>query len=347
MSEIKIAAVGDILINGTISLSAKLHGEDKYYFDPIFEEMIPILTKADLTIGNLETPISGSVHFYKKKNRKTGLPIFNCPEDLAVSLKNAGFDILTTANNHCLDNGKEGLVRSLQVLDEQGIAHTGTFASMEESNQFLIREINGVRVGILAYTKHTNGMPIPEGMPWAVNLLQEHKIIKDIQEIRKQADLVIVGLHFGQEYKRKPTTAQKTLVNKLLQKGADIILGTHPHVLQPILWTSNNKFAAFSLGNFVSIRLNYSPYTSNGLILLLTVRKNEGQRAEVADVDYISTWTLRTVENGAINYRIIPNQETVTIHSASEKIPPKEERLMEAMRKYTSCLFKKTMKRRS
>src|SRR4051794_34368313 len=118
MTEIKIAAVGDILINGKISMSVKQPGENNYHFDSIFEEVSPYLQEADLTIGNLEVPLKGDFPFIKRKNPQTGFPLFNAPETLAAALKRAGFDVLTTANNHCLDNGMDGLKRTLKVLDD-------------------------------------------------------------------------------------------------------------------------------------------------------------------------------------------------------------------------------------
>jgi poly-gamma-glutamate capsule biosynthesis protein CapA/YwtB (metallophosphatase superfamily) len=338
MDEITIAAVGDILINGKISLSAKIPGTRKYNFNKIFEAVTPYLKEADLTIGNLETPISGDQPFIKMKNSRTGFPLFNCPEDLSPALKKAGFDVLTTANNHCLDNGNIGLFRTLQVLDEQEIAHTGTFASKVDSEQFLIQEVNGIQVGILSYTKHTNRIPIHKDIPWSVNLIEEEKINSHIEHLKEQADLIIVCLHFGQEYRSIPNKEQYKLVENLLHRGADIILGTHPHVLQPILKTQDHKIAAYSLGNFVSIRLKYNPYVSNGMVLLLTVRK-EDSKTMVTDVNHISTWVQRIYQGRFMKYRIIPNIEMVNVHSRSSPISTKEKRLMMKMRKYSKGLF--------
>ncbi len=345
MSEITIAAVGDILINGMISLSAKLPnvGEDVYDYDPIFREIAPVLQQADLTIGNLETPLYGNEPFVKKRNPATGNPLFSTPESLAPALKRAGFDVLTTANNHCLDNGREGLLRTIEVLDETGIAHTGTYASAESARDLLILERGGIRVGLLSYTKHTNRNPIPRDMPWCVNLLDVRRMLADVKRLREQgADIVIVSLHDGIEYSAVPTARQKAMARKLLQSGADIILGAHPHVLQPIVWTRNNKVKAYSLGNLISIRLKRNPYTHNGIVLLITVRKDEGGRAEIKQVDYQSTWVKRFRADSAVQYRVIPNREVAYIHGAhASGVSARDVRLMRIMRAHTKRMIRK------
>jgi len=345
MSEITIAAVGDILINGMISLSAKLPDQDKaaYDFDPIFEEIAPVLQQADLTIGNLETPLSGDEPFVRKRNPATGNPLFNSPEALASALKKAGFDVLTTANNHCLDNGREGLLRTLEVLDAEGIAHTGTYASAESSRKPLIVKRGGIRIGIVSYTKHTNRNRIPVGMPWCVNLLDESEMLQDVKRLRVQgADLIIACLHDGIEYSAVPTDRQKRLARKLMNSGVDILLGAHPHVLQPIVWTRTNKLKAYSLGNLISIRLKRNPYTHNGILLLITVRKEEGEKACIADVDYLSTWVRRTRSKSAVRYRITPNREVAVVHGTQPSgIPAREALLMRKMRSHTKRLFRK------
>lgn len=339
MQEITIAAVGDILINGAISMSVKQRDANLYDFDSIFEGVAPFLRDADLTIGNLEVPLKGDMPFVKKKNPRTGFPMFNGPEQLAAALKRNGFDVLVTANNHCLDNGIEGLRRTLQVLDANQLAHTGTYAAPEQTRQPLIMDVKGIKVGILAYTKTTNRIPLPNAMRGSVNLINEAQMIRDLREIKPKTDLNIVCLHVGQEYKAAPTLEQRALVRKLLQHGADVILGSHPHVLQPILRTSSNQLAIYSLGNFVSIRLNDNPYTNNGLILQLTIRK-DGSRTTINSVDWVSTWTYRNFRGKRPIYRIVPNTAKANIQSRETGISLKQRKLMEQMRIYTSNLLR-------
>ncbi|MBD0380815.1 CapA family protein [Paenibacillus sedimenti] len=342
MTEIKIAAVGDLLINGKICMSVKQKGKNTYNFDYLFEEVAPQLQEADLTLGNLEIPLKGNRAFIKKRNPKTGCPLFNAPEELAAALKRNGFDVLSTANNHCLDNGMDGLLRTLEVLDENHLAHTGTFASRDQSKQFLIMDVKGIKVGILSYTQGTNRIAIPKDALWSINLINEDKMIKDLAEIKPLTDLIIVSLHFGNEYHKKPDQKQKKLVKTLFQYGADIILGSHPHVLQPLIRTKSNKIAIFSLGNFISIRLRNNPYTNNGLILQLRVKKEECSRAIITEVDWVPTWTLRRFKKGTASYRILPNlQKEIQLQNFREDIPLIDKKMMEKMHAYTSSLLKR------
>ncbi|MBP1996578.1 CapA family protein [Paenibacillus eucommiae] len=339
MTEIKIAAVGDLLINRNICMSVKSPGEHLYTFDSLFEEVAPYLQEADLTIGNLEIPLKGDKPFIKKRNPKTGCPLFNCPEQLAATLKRTGFNVLTTANNHCLDNGIGGLQRTLQVLNENGLAHTGTFATREQSRKKLIVDVKGIKIGILAYTRSTNGISVPKHMPWSVNRINEDKIKKELSQIKQECDLAIVCLHFGQEHRQIPNLGQRKLVNSLLQHGADIILGSHPHVLQPILRTKSQKLAIFSLGNFISIRLNNDPYTNNGLILQLSIKKEGSSRAKLVGVDWIPTWTLRKLQNNQVSYRVLPNLQQLHTKEFNKNLTPKQLMMMEKMFTHTSTIL--------
>lgn len=299
--EIKVAAVGDILMWGTQIASANKNGG--YSFDSMFSKVRPYLQNADLTIGNLETTLSGREQRYQKKNPKTGYPMFNCPDELAGTLKRSGFDVLTTANNHCMDRGVRGLKRTLAVLDRHGLAHTGTYRSYAESKNYLIRSVKGVRVGILAYTYGTNYIPVPH--PWMVNRTQQSKILSDLRELRKKTDVIIVALHFGREFHRFPSEKQRSLARLLLNNGADVILGAHPHVLQPMV-RKNGKFVIYSLGNFISKKMWNKLQTESGVIVNLTIRMEAGQPAYVSSVSYIPTWTQHSIANGRSSFRVIP-----------------------------------------
>lgn len=314
-TQIEIAAVGDILMWRRQIASAKVPRKDQYRFDSMFREVAPYLKKADLTIGNLETTLSGRDTTYQTRNPKTGFPMFNCPDELAATLKRAGFDVLTTANNHCMDRGVNGLKRTLNVLDKHGIAHTGTYRSYTASCDYLIKEVKGIRIGILAYTYGTNYIPVPKDQPWLVNRIHLNKMIRDIQHLKsKQADLIIVSLHFGKEFYRYPNQRQKDIVAKLLANGADIILGAHPHVLQPIVYrkikdtagTSKRKFAIYSLGNFISQMMWNNTHTLSSVILYLTVQKDDQGQTGVIGFRYVPTWVQERRTPYGTQYRVLP-----------------------------------------
>ncbi|WP_337100222.1 CapA family protein [Paenibacillus sp. YIM B09110] len=326
-TDITIAAVGDFLMKTRIINSAKVSGDKGYSFDPIFEPVASHLWSADFTIGNLETNFGGpkaSDYSIVKRHPKTNWPMFNCPDPFADTLKNLGFDVLTTANNHCMDCGISGLRRTLNVLDKVGIAHTGTFRSQSESQEMLIHEVKGIKIGVLAYTKTTNQIPVPADHSWAVNLIDNAKIVADLKKLRAAgAELIIVCMHFGKEYGMYPIEQQKTLVPLLFKNGADIILGAHSHVIQPALFdesrdiwgASKRRFAIYSLGNFISTRLYYNDHTLTGLITHIQVRKNDKGKIEIRGVEFIPTWTRITRNGARSKFRILPLAETIKAQS--------------------------------
>lgn len=340
-TNIKIAAVGDILMIGKLIQAAKCSNEDRYDFNPMFEHVRPYLQEADLTIGNLEIPLAGRENHYTHKNTKTGFTMFNCPDELASTLKASGFDVLCTANNHALDRGYAGLQRTLEILDQHGIAHTGTYTSAEDAANPLILHVKGIKIGILAYSKSTNKLPIPKDKTWCIDLLDPAKIVNDIEHVKKQTDLLIVCPHFGQEYRHMPTTKQRKLVQLMLRHGADIILGSHPHVIQPMVITRQKQVAVYSLGNFVSTTLNRNPYTRNGMILHIEVTKQDCGAITMSGVTSIPTWILRRPQENAALYRILPaaSYTDATISNARLTLTSNERRALMKAQKHTLHLL--------
>lgn len=314
MATIKIAAVGDILMWRKQIQSARFGGTGKYSFDSMFKEVTPYLKAADLTIGNLETTFSGRERNYQKRNPATGYPMFNCPDELASTLKKAGFDMLTTANNHCMDRGIDGLKRTVRILDQHGLAHTGTYRTREDSKKYLVVNKKGIKIGILAYTYGTNYIPVPKDSSWAVNRINDKQMISDLHKLRGQVDLIIVALHFGREFYRYPNKRQQQLVQKLFRNGADIILGAHPHVIQPMAvyrfkqsdGTVKRKFVIYSLGNFISVRMFNNLHSESGVILNLIIKKNEKGETRITDIQYIPTWVHRRNKKTGMTFRVLP-----------------------------------------
>ncbi len=335
-SNITIAAVGDILMIGKLIASAR-RADGTYSFDSIFRETAPYLRRADLTIGNLETPLAGKEQRYTRPNPKTGFSMFNCPDELAPALKNAGFDVVTTANNHCMDRGEEGLIRTLEVLDKYGLKHTGTYVSAEEADNDLILDIKGIRIGILAYSKSTNKIPLPERNAWQVNLLDERKIVSDMKRIKPKTDLLIVCPHYGTEYRHHPDRTQKRIVRLLFRHGANIILGAHPHLLQPIVYKSDKQLAIYSLGNFISTTLHKNLYTKCGVILLVDIEKNEAGSTRIKRVRTVPTWTRLKSGNGKSSYTILPIREY--LKQSGAKLSGAERANMEAMLKHAAKIW--------
>ncbi|MGO4108419.1 CapA family protein [Paenibacillus sp. YAF4_2] len=312
-TEITITAVGDFLMKTRIINSCK--GEKGYSFDHLFEPIAPYLRNADLTIGNLETVFAGKTsddaYSVVKRHPRTNWPMFNCPDAFADTLKNLGFDFVSTANNHCMDNGISGLKRTLRILDNKGIAHTGTYRTPNEAQHAVIKEVKGIKIGFLAYTKTTNKIPVPSDHKWAVDLINPTKMVSDLKRLKaKNVDLIIVSLHMGREYANYPVQKQKDMVRLLFKHGADIILGAHSHTIQPAVFYKSGsgiqKFAIYSLGNIISTRLYYNDHTLTGLITQLQVRKLDDGSIRIKKVDFIPTWTRISKSGGRSAFKVVP-----------------------------------------
>lgn len=307
-TEAKLLAVGDIMMHGYNIIAGRDKATNTYNFDHFFSEVTDILSQGDWVIGNLETTTAGEEHKF------TGYPMFNAPVEILDALKNAGFTIVTHANNHTLDRKEIGVIRTRDAIEERGLYTHGTARSWEESEQVLIVEKNEIKLALVAYTYGTNGIPIPQGKEYLVNLIDEAKIIADIQKAREQgADVVAVSLHFGQEYQLKPNQEQITLAHNLVRAGADIILGSHPHVVQPyeVVELEDEQgivrkgHIIYSMGNFISSQIGED--RNLGLIFGLTIRKHfpEGT-VEIGDITNIPTWVQRYKSAGIDQFRIIP-----------------------------------------
>lgn len=308
--EVELSLVGDIMLHVPQLNAAYDKSTGSYSFDEFFSEVQDYLRAADLTIGNLETTLAGRERGY------SGYPQFNSPSEILTALKNAGFDILTTANNHSMDRGVPGVLNTIANLDASGIKHTGTFTSLEERNKPLIADIRGLKVAILAYTYGTNGIPVPKDRSYLVNLIDLARIREDIQQARLEgADLVLLLPHFGVEYRRVPGPEEKKLVDNLFKAGADIVAGSHPHVIQPMVrrdlsGDSEGLFAAYSMGNFISAQR--APYKDSGIILNLKLEKDLASGdIRLIGADYIPTWVHRYRANGKNMYRVVPVEKAI------------------------------------
>lgn len=310
-----------------------------YSFDPLFARVAPYLKQADLTIGNLETTFAGNGQECRKSIRSGG-PIFKCPDELAPALKTAGFDVLVTANNHCMDYGTTGLIRTLEVLDRNGIKHTGTSKSEQESKNTLVKNVNGITIGILSYTSGTNRIPVPPSRPWLVNRIETGTIIRKIRSLKKKVDLVLLYMHFGKEYQYTPNKRQKHLVNLFFKNGANIILGSHPHVLQPLAVRGKNQFVIYSLGNFVSTKLKNNPYTQSGIILTLKIKKDNKGNTSITNIDYIPTCVNRRMTSTRTGItEVIPIREALNTNETNLSIERRNH--MNRMLKHTTGILKR------
>lgn len=311
--EAELIAVGDIMMHGAQIKSGYNPTTKTYNYDNFFKEVKGILSSGDWVIGNLETTLSGPETGY------TGYPLFNAPDSLADAIKKAGFNIISTTNNHSLDRGEKGVLKTLENVKKRGLIPVGTATSAQEAAKIVIVEKNNISMAILGYSYGTNGIPIPKGKNYLVSLINPNKMIQDIAKARKSGvDIVTVILHFGLEYQRQPNAEQKALVKRLVNAGADIILGSHPHVVQPyqifekIEESGKPKKAVviYSMGNFISNQRE--KYRDLGVIFKVNLSKKfPDETTEIKDIKAIPTWVHRYWKNGKYQFRILPIEQVL------------------------------------
>lgn len=334
-----ISGVGDIMSHMTQITSAYDKDTDFYDFQENYEYIKHYIEKADLAFANIETTFRGGPKY-------TGYPLFSAPDSLANNVKYAGFDVAITANNHMVDTGFIGMQRTLKVLRNAGLQTTGSRLK-NETKDYSITKIGSVTVGIIAYTyestrsagkRSINGIPLSLETKNLINgfayspLTEELTPIKeDMQACRQDgADIVIVYIHWGDEYQRMPNHYQKTIAMELAKAGADGIFASHPHVLQPLevleIKSTDGEIRSvpvfYSMGNFISNQRAETlgnHYTEQGIIAQMSFEMSipqESQEVEAITVigvtpSYIPVWVDRYKEAGKIEYRLIPLDETI------------------------------------
>ena len=308
--EATLVAIGDVMMHKPMIPGAYDEESGTYDFTGFFAPLRDVFQNADWAVANLETPIAGDDRGFP------GYPRFNAPVALADALKDAGFDVVSTANNHSLDQNYSGLVHTLEVLRERGVLPVGTADSHDAAEAVAMLERNGIKNAFLSYTYGTNGIPIPKDHPYAVNLIDDERIASDIAKARAQdADVVTVSLHFGNEYQRNPTDEQRRLAEHAIRSGADVVLGHHPHVVQPYEiirvknadGTEREGAVIYSLGNFVSNQ--FGDYKEYGAVFEVTFRKtydaDGGSVTSVSSVDAFPTWVHKYMSGGKARYRVL------------------------------------------
>lgn len=302
VSTLTLLFAGDVMQHGPQIEGAHDLRTDTYNYDSCFRFIKPIVSGADYAVANLETTLAGAPY--------TGYPMFSAPDGLADGLKNAGFDLLITANNHALDKGKEGLERTIEVLHTKGFVHTGTFRDSSEraASYPLLVEVKNFKLAFLNCTYGTNGMPVYE--PNKINLIDTVEIKADLDKaLAQHPDAVIVTLHWGNEYERTESNEQRKVADFLFRNGADLVIGSHPHVVQPVELLKKDKkgrVVYYSLGNYVSNQRDR--YKDGGIMAVAELTKKSGKHPKitVSDAGYIPVWVYKKPEDGKHTYHIIP-----------------------------------------
>jgi len=311
-SRVQLTFIGDLMLHQAQADAARQPGG--YDFNRSFGKVRPFLQGADLTIGNLETVLAG--RFVDTSAQNAPFPLFSAPDEFGYALKNAGFDLLSTANNHSLDQGEEGLLRTLDVLEGLGIGTFGTYRTQEERDRVLVREVGGMRFAFLSYTFSTNNRPIPRD--YLVNILHENLIRADISAARQLADFVIVMPHMGYEYEPAPRPHIQDWAMMMLAAGADIVVAGHPHVVQPMGFVdvvdyetgaTRRGFVAYCLGNFISGQR--TPPTDVGVMLNLYFEHTADGTPVFTDFSYITTWVKFVDAWGIPDIMVLPIDQTL------------------------------------
>lgn len=292
--ELTIAASGDLLIHSPVWQRAAANaGGRGYDFAPMFRLIRPYIEQADLAICHVETPMTPKA--------PKGYPVFNTPPALARAIRKTGWDACDTASNHSLDFGQYGIDQTGAALHRAGIGHTGSFRSRAASRRILMLRADGVRVALLAYTQVSNGQAMPH--PWSLNLASAPKILRDARRARRAgADVVLVNLHWGDEYQHAPSAAQRDLAAKVARSRlVTAIIGQHVHVVQPIRRVGRMP-VVFGEGNLVSNQTPgcCAPGAQDGIIALLRVKVVPGRRARVTRIDYVPVWVRHP------DYAVVP-----------------------------------------
>ncbi|MEY4135124.1 MAG: CapA family protein [Saprospiraceae bacterium] len=304
----KMAFAGDIMGHSPQITAATIEKDKVFDYSPCFQFVAPILQSANLAVGNLEVTLPGKPPY-------TGYPTFRSPDALATALRDAGFDLLVTSNNHSNDAGLNGVLNTIKTVQALGLYQTGTFRdSLSRDTLYpLLVAQDGFRLAFLNYTYGTNGIPTTK--PAIVNLIEEKTIHADIQKAKKMyPDFIIAVMHWGNEYQLDESQAQRELAKKMLEWGVDMVIGAHPHVVQPIkhiayidsLGKLREGSVAFSLGNFISNQRQ--PNTDIGLIVEATIEKNIiDNSTRLIQFQYIPVFRyIHTDEKGKIQYYALP-----------------------------------------
>ena len=296
---VNLTFVGDAMQHAP-QITAAERADGTYDYSDCFAHLQEDITWADLAVVNLECPLGGKPY--------TGYPCFSAPDSYAKQLRDVGFDLFLTANNHCLDRRDKGLVRTCQTLESLGIAHIGTYRNQQERNQRIpyIVNVKGMKIAFLDYTYGTNGIPIQGNV--IVDFIDQQQITDDIALARQRgAHAICVNLHWGIEYQLKPVATQRTLADWLVTQGVDLIIGGHPHVVEPMEVRYSEEFnknvlLVYSMGNFIS---NQSDIDTRGGAMVKVSLRMENDRAVIENPRYKLFFVQKPVSRGE-NYVLIP-----------------------------------------
>lgn len=304
--KITMLFAGDVMSHKPQIFSTYDAKTKKFDYDSWFKYVKDIVSTPDLSIANLETTLAGAPY--------TGYPTFCAPDTLAYLLKKAGFDLLTTANNHTCDKGKNGIIRTIEQLDRQNLLHTGSWKNQEEKEKSypMVINKNGFKIVMLNYTYGTNGIPVPK--PTVVNLIDTVQIKKDLKKANSMnPDILLVMMHAGDEYVQKLNWYQTSVTDICKRNGVDLLIGAHPHVVQRIdtfnieyKGKEKKMIAVYSMGNYISAQR--TRFTEGGIMVQVEFTKNSVTKDTwLSNAKYIPTWVhIKKQSDGKKIWAVLP-----------------------------------------
>lgn len=321
-TSVSLVMVGDNLIHSSIYKDAKrLAGGNGYDFKPIIEYIKEKVQNYDLAYYNQETVLGGS------ELGVSDYPTFNSPQEAGDAMLDAGFNLVSLATNHTMDRGEKAVLASNEYWKkhENEALAVGTYSSEEERNKVQIREKNGIKYAMLSYTYGTNGISVPNGKEYLVNVwptnlsindpsrdkeyqAYKEQVKKDIEAVRNQVDVLMVAMHWGVEYTHNPTEYEKDSAKFLADNNVDIVIGAHPHVIQPVTWI-DDTLVIYSLGNFVSAQLQDQNYNKMvGLMTSVNITKTVKDGKTEIKIDDVKNELIFTYynKNSWSNFKVIP-----------------------------------------
>lgn len=307
-----LTSLGDTLCHNTQYWDAYNSKTDEYDFSYAYEDIKNYTLSSDITIGSLETTFAG------KEKGYSNYPTFNTPDSLATALKDIGVDVVSLAGNHALDYGYTGLCRTIDVFNNIGLSHLGTYKTAEDQEKILIKDVKGVKIAFINYTYGTNGIPLPSGKDFCVNLIDKDFIKKQINQAKEQnVDMIVACMHWGTEYRTTANSEQKDLANFLFENGVDVILGNHPHVLEPMEkktitlqdGTTKDVFVVYALGNFTADQRD--EITRDSAILNLTITKNSDSKISIDKVNYVPIYMYKNTNVSTHKFKILDIEKTI------------------------------------
>ena len=324
-NEASIVAVGDIIIHEQQLKAQFNEGTGEYNFENNFKYVKSHIKSADMALANLETTLAG------KQQKYTGYPLFNSPSSIVDAIKDCGFDILSTVNNHTIDRGSAGVFSTVAEIQKRNLKAIGTRENLNKK-PYIIEDVKGIKIGVISYSDETprkgkrktlNAIEIPSDVEDLLNTFSYEHLEEDLSKIKVQidemksqgAEAIIFFVHWGNEYARQPNQHQTRIANTLCDYGVDVIIGSHPHVVQPIEFITSKKtgkrsLVVYSMGNFISnqqYERTNNRYTEDGIIVNIQIKKSKlAKDITISGVSYIPTWVHRYSDNSRFVYEVLP-----------------------------------------